>query len=77
MAKLTEQQARRVCEALDINPDEVRFTPAELAELGGPTVSLGEAVKRATEGPRNFTASPRLGAPAWRIAQRAAEEETK
>lgn len=59
MAKLTEQQARRVCEALRIDPDRM-FWPRP--------VSADHSA---------LAAAFNSGAPAWRIAQRAAEEESR
>ena len=58
MAKLTEQQARRVCEALGIHPDHIM-----------PNV-------RRT-GPGRYDYHHYNDAPAWEIARRAAEEESR
>ncbi|MFA6134682.1 MAG: hypothetical protein WC869_11770 [Phycisphaerae bacterium] len=71
--KLTEAQARRICEALDIDPNEVRFTVSELMHLAGPAITL---LKAATAGDgRAFVADQTMGQPAWRIVQRAAAEK--
>ena len=51
MAKLTEQQARRVCEALGVPPDAAHPVGKKAGEI--------------------------VWEPAWRIAQRAAEEESR
>lgn len=73
MAEITEAQARRICEALDIHPDEIRFSAAELAALAGPVLDgVHSILKVSAAGERNFQHDPSKGAPAWRIVQRAA-----
>lgn len=61
MAKLTEAEARRVCEALGMDPDMKMYCKA--ADWPGfPTI------------PNPFGAGDFARVPTWRIAQRAAAE---
>ena len=60
--KLTEAQARAICKAFGINPDKIAWDVRAV---------LASSLTGKDEAAALFNS----GAPAWRIVQRAAEEE--